>query len=77
MNVKLDSERRAILRWFEGEARRHARSDYAAWCTYFHKQLATGAYKDADYWNETGQNPNGETVGKTPRLPAQIIRNKV
>ncbi len=52
MSHKPEDERRAILRWFEGEAKRHPRSDYAAWCVYFHKELATGAYKDADYWNK-------------------------
>ena len=54
MTERLDSERRAILRWFESEANRHPRSDYAAWCIYFHRQLATGEYKDKAYWSETG-----------------------
>lgn len=57
-------ERRAILRWFQDEANRHPRSDYAAWCVYFKNQLATGQYKDAEYWNKTGLPRNPPETGR-------------
>lgn len=50
-------EHQAIVRWFDNQAKKYPRSDYAAWCSYFKAQIQSREYKDSAYWQTTGTLP--------------------